>query len=299
MNLQETAAALARIRKTAPMWEAGEINAEVLLEAFRPLEERSATDPVVHDATRRMIQQGNYVILSPSRNHLVTEKDYEPHPGDTPEAKMRKESARMANIRNRRLLSEEHLVPQGDHPLEHTHIAYNFAKAARMSESLRRLGVEHVHATGGFREAGTDHPRGMIPTEASFVIRTGPKFGFHDAVNMAHEFGQDSFIHHGEETGHKPTLIQMKYHPETQMSPEKHADRFSVEPWSFDPHRVRAVTPARAHALSMGGKMVAFTHHWNPETGYPHHAPPTRLTRPAWRFVGGDEPSSRLDIPHR
>jgi hypothetical protein len=298
MNLRETANALARIRGTFQNWESGELNAAILTESLTPLGEKSILDPVVHDAARKLIQQGGYTIISPSRNHFIGPKDYDPHPSDTPETAMKKEAARMAHIRNKRLLTEEKMIPSGASP-EHVHIAYNYAKAARMSERLRERGIEHVHATGGFRESGSEFPRGMIPTEASFVIRNGPKFGFHEAVDLASEFGQDSFIHHGAETDHLPKIVTMHYHPETQEQHPKHEKRFSVEPWAFDPHRVRTMSPTKAHALSMGGKEVAFTHHWTPASGYEFHNPPRKLTQPAWRFVGGDEPASRLDIPHQ
>lgn len=304
-NLDRTSQALSqRMFQEAPPAPVDflEMAEAIITAALLPIEEKYSPllDPVAHDAARKFIQGGNYAIISPSRNMLITRADYEPSSRDTALDLKEKEKTKRDHIRNQMLRQElaKHLgsrYPQ-HLSLAQVHEVYNSGQEHALLQHLQLAGHEFVTTTGGYREAGSPLVRGHIPTEASFIVRTGKQFPLPEAARIGHHFGQESIIYSGEETGHKPTLVPMHYHDVTQERDLKNP--FHVEPWSFDPTRVRAVFPPEAHVHSQRGLEVAFTHHWHPGMAYPHHLPPSHLTRPAWKFVGATDPKSRFDLPN-
>lgn len=244
----------------------------------------SVNNAVAHDAARQIIATRHYAIISPSRDVLGHR-----HGGD---AGAHEALLRTAHAAARNGLPHP-LHP--DHTAQEAHRIHNYGVNSAMVATLR--GQPHVRALGGYKEAGTGHAAGHIPTEGSFVIHghhAGSRMSLDTATALGHHFGQDSIIYSGPETSHEPRLVSLHYHPDG--SP-KFGSYSHVA--AFDPARVRAVTPGDARRTALGGGTVAFTHAYDPHGDPLRHALPHQdLNQIAFKLVGRTARPHVADVSH-
>ncbi len=88
--------------------------------------------------------------------------------------------------------------------------AHNVAAWHKMRGELQGAGWRHSHAHGLYKETGVP----KATAEGSFVVggvgRRGQQLAQHHVERMAKDYGQDSYIYAGPETGGKTTLFNAK-----------------------------------------------------------------------------------------
>ena len=123
-------------------------------------------------------------------------------------------------------------------------------------------------------------------------MHAGAKLKQESAVHFGHAFAQDSIIYSGPETQHEPREFRLHYNQDG--SPDKGKFNHSM---IFDPTRVRAVTPGGANRAAAAGRMVAFTHAYDPSGDPMRHALPRQeINQVAFRLLGRNAGPSPADV---